>query len=78
MKPLGRLWCLPEEVLEASGASSFRHQAFPMDPGEGQELREQGSGGGDKVVLGPGGGGDIQGQERPLAPVGLTAKHLSI
>ena len=27
-----------------AGARSSRHSAFPMDPGEGQELREPGSG----------------------------------
>ena len=35
--------CLPEEVLEASGARSSRHSASPMDPGGGPGVREQGS-----------------------------------
>ena len=39
-RPLESVLCLPEEVLEVSGARSSRHSAFPMDPGEGQELRE--------------------------------------
>ena len=39
-RPLESVLCLPEEVLEASGARSSRHSAFPMDPGEDQELRE--------------------------------------
>ena len=36
-RPLESVLCLPEEVLEASGARSSRHSAFPMAPGEGQE-----------------------------------------
>ena len=43
-RPLESVLCLPEEVLEASGARSSRHSAFPMGPGEGQELRESGPG----------------------------------
>ena len=39
-RPLESVLCLPEEVLEASGARSSRHSACLMDPGEGQELRE--------------------------------------
>ena len=65
--------CLPEEVLEASGAGSSRDSAFPIGPGEGQELREPGSG----VVttwFWPQGGG-LQDGEQHLAPAGLTAKH---
>ena len=42
-RPLESVLCLPEEVLEASGARSSRQSAFPMDPQESQELREQGS-----------------------------------
>ena len=34
-RPLESFLCLPEEVLEASGAESSRHSAFPMDSGEG-------------------------------------------
>ena len=75
-RPLESVLCLPEEVLEASGARSSRHSAFPMDPGEGQELREQGS----VVVItwfwAQGGG--LQEGEQHLAPAGLTTKHLSI
>ena len=54
-RPLESVLCLPEEVLEASGARSSRHSAFPMDPGESQELRVTGVGGGYRVVFGPGG-----------------------
>ena len=43
-RPLESVLCLPEEVLEASGARSSRHSAFPMDPGESQELRVTGVG----------------------------------
>ena len=38
-RPLESVLWLPEGVLKASGARSSRHSAFPMDPGEGQELR---------------------------------------
>ena len=41
-RPLESVLWLPEGVLKASGARSSRHSAFPMDPGEGQELREYG------------------------------------
>ena len=37
-RPLESVLCLPEEVLEASGARSSRHSAFPMAPGEGQDF----------------------------------------
>ena len=36
-RPLESVLCLPEGVLEASGARSPRHSALPMDPGEDQE-----------------------------------------
>ena len=37
-RPLESFLYLPESVLEASGARSSRHSAFPMGPREGQEL----------------------------------------
>ena len=37
-RPLESVLCLPDEVLEASGARSSRHSAFLMDPGEGQDF----------------------------------------
>ena len=41
-RPLESVLWLPEGVLKASGARSSRQSACPMDPGEGQELREYG------------------------------------
>ena len=37
-RPLESVLCLPEGVLEASGARSSRHSAFPIAPGEGQDF----------------------------------------
>ena len=73
-RPLESVLCLPEEVLEASGARSSRHSAFPMDPGEGQELRTPPF---FMVTtwFGAQGGRTTGGGNSTLAPAGLTAKH---